>query len=779
MDNLTSQLKRAAREYPPLLWALRSKQLYFADRISLSIEERLTLMFAMLAFRSGSNLVIEHPRPNPRLAMAATAGLLLADFAARHGTRQNMIRDDLLFVTRQVGLALADLSEIKIERVDIPDVWEVIRASSAPLVRGHGRPRLLVSSPRPGFLLPYQGSVGAVVVDASHPLTLERLPDILTDPVVSSAPHKIVIIPLGFSSQADYLSNWPTWCWSIPNINTDYETANSQGHTCIWQRDFLVCTDDETDKHLAKAREKLVLLSRGVGQSIPYSLLSAWGLYNRLASLPVSLGIYEEHATNHPRATTLRRKLDNLRREIPPQYVSDKYSVIWASEWHPLVESLSATYEALKGGEPAKFWAIASVVEEYISDGFSTPLIIVCPTEIEGNLLIKELSYVCTDLSKHLHPEALSVTTPRALAGHPDFFDSQILSVGSFTSRWRFLHALLRTAKVTLYPHEIESEKAHVSWIIHQIREKTSWNAQTEAFADLGIQSSESSSPASIPSLVFSNLEVDFHIDMPVNAVRQKATLSENKPLDEILVPSWAWDAEDITYVPPISIAQSHHTDHETDTDAIELIIYLNDDKRLFTSRDQVFDVYRRITDEIEERMAEQLMPGDILLLIHDSNYSRLFDRIVEALEARPEYALLSIWLSLWETAKSSALESCNSSFSHLHDTIIKCGVSITEQAVRSWFSGTMAPRDDEILFRLLDISGNQAAIAHKAEIRATLGHIRGARRQLGRQMRQFIKSAATADDPKGLINSPIDLAVEDVLAAAQSVVVEKIEFVS
>jgi hypothetical protein len=130
----------------------------------------------------------------------------------------------------------------------------------------------------------------------------------------------------------------------------------------------------------------------------------------------------------------------------------------------------------------------------------------------------------------------------------------------------------------------------------------------------------------------------------------------------------------------------------------------------------------------------------------------------------------------LWEIAKSSALSNCNEDYCRLQQKLLEGNHTITEQAVRSWFTGIMGPRDEKQVYQIIDISENMAAITHKKEIRRALGHIRGMRRKVGRRIKHLVKQVAVAEEPMQLLDDAIDLAVEDVLAASRQVVIKQIE---
>ncbi|MCA1565731.1 MAG: hypothetical protein LC803_08860 [Acidobacteria bacterium] len=777
----SSWIERAAEDYAPLAWTLQAKRIRFADNIPLQADERITLGLAMMAVRSQVRIAFEHPFPSARMALAAATGALLADHISPFPG--DMIRGELVVVTRQTGLALQDLRDIRVEGVDIfHDVWKVDRASNAEPSAGRGRPKVYVAPPRPGNMFPSTIRTGAVVIDASHPLTLERLSDLLADPVIAQAPIQIVIMPLAYEFGSVSFTGWLRWDWDFQSISSAkslWDGGDDQLHPCVWRRKLLVCYSDETDNALERVRLKLNALSRTVASRPPLPLLQAWGLYHRLSNLTVPLGIYEQHASNHYYTKPLKEHINDLSSVRPGDDKRGAVGAMFSSEWRPLVDCLVAAYESLKGGEPAKFWGVATAVEEYAQGNFQRPLVITCPTELEGKILVRELTHICTDLHKHLHPGGLTVATNRSVAYQNWLRAGNILMTGPQTTRWRFLDAAMQTGSVLVYPHEIAIERAIVQAVLDRIVLNSSEQVRLKVLKTLGVVN-QTAEVVSDEASVGATLEVE-SVDITGKSSQRLPTAVS---AESLFSPGWVWDVDEPTFVPPLSMSsdrrQSSRPFNVVDAHGSGVCVVLKGGETLTVSRGYIFDVYRRVTDEIDEREAERLESGDVLILIDDSQHVRLFDRIVEALEmSHPDYASLGVWLSIWELAKTSALSSCNASYTCLYQRLVDMGASISEGAVRSWFIGTMGPQDEENVYRLIEISGDKAAITHKVQVRTALGHIRGMRRKYGRLIRALVRQAAVTDQPEQLLGDTLNIAIEDVLAAAKLVAVERVELIN
>jgi len=761
-------LNEEAKNCPPLLWVLNSTQFNLADGVPLSLEERLSAALSILAIQGNQNLIIEHPNADSRLTVISTIGLLVANFAQSHIGRK-LIKNDVVLITRRVGQARSELEGVKLERTNLTEIWQIEKSQSAAQAKDHQRPRLLISTPRPGNIINYSNENGVLIIDGSHPLTRERLADLLADDCFSNS-LKILILPLGYSTEFN-TSKWPRWRWYTDRTTylvTPRSIEIESENFILPQQQFLICEDSQLDEQLADVRSRLSRLSHLVGTSPPVELLQAWGIYNRLASLSVPLGQYEDYSLRHPFAIPIKNRIKHLA-ESEIRARNSQSQIAMESQWRSLLEAISAVYENLKGDIPSKFWGLANLVEESINNGFTKPLTLVCPTQIEGNLLLRHLDSVCTNVANYLHPNALKITTPKQLASHPEWQQGSVATSSVYSWKWRFLNLTLFNQTRVLYPHEIEVEQAVIRHLANEVNESATDDSRVDIINILlgrKVANPQKRDADAIYQVVVNISGID---SLPP---RKPARTLETT---DLLSPTWAWDAEDITFVPPIINGDSNPSYRLIKAGSSEwLRVLFTNGKRIEVPADHTFDVLRRVTGEIEECSATALVPGDNIVLVSDGKYSRLFERIVEALEADPKYALLSVWLNLWEMAKGEALEVSDNRYSTLHRLLRDRGIKITEQAIRTWYSGVMAPRSEEAIYAMIGISGNKAAIAHQVELRSALGHIRGMRRQIGRKIRQMIRNVATGDEIKSA-RTLEDFAIEDVIAASERVVVENI----
>lgn len=769
-------LRAIAPTFPPVDWLLNSNRISFAQEVDLREEERLTFALAMLLGKK--KLIIEMPNPSTRLAAGVAAGLFVSDLIARELHHRRLLIGDMLFVTRHIGVGVQTLAEVSLEKMALTDIWQVKSASEAVPVRGRGTPRLFVSPPSKERLLPNGIRLAAAVVDASHPLTLERLDTLLNDPSVVAADTIVLITPLGYDYSSYTDDSWLRWTWdweTIKQLNGSERVANEEAVKTCWHRTLLVCDDPELDGALGKVRAKLGLLSKHVNHP-PGELLRAWGVYHRLTNLAVPLGEFEEAAYHHHYARPVRQTIESLQNSHPSIHASTAGQAIWASEWPSVVELLGEAYECLKGDWPAKLWALAYLLEEHVQTNFQSPLLMIISTDVEASILLRNLRHVQEDLPRYLHPDALSIIRPRAFAEgrDPTFGTSTPVLPGPFTSRWRYLNGAILQASLLAYPHQIGLAQREIETVVGDILSRASEETQLETLLQIRATKEISTKAPMLGDAT--EEDVDSSVVMEIRVVEN---IPDRKPLEVDvsmeLSPNWAWDEDDVTFVPPLQLGRQ-----ESDTlSAIHeglITLLLSDNTYVITPPDQTFDVFRFVTEELVEVSAAHIEEGDLLVIVDDGNYANLFERSVEALETtNPQYARLSTWLSLWELVKEDALQACNGSYSELHQELTRRDISITEQAVRSWYAEIMAPRDTEAVFAMIDLSGIKAAKSHERQIRDAIGHIRGMRRAIGRRIQRLIKQAAVEPKIANRFASTIDLAVEDVLSAVKYVTVQHV----
>lgn len=299
MSSWICRVQREATKDELLKWILRPHAIRFASSERLSPEELVTIVLSVQSTRKSIDLLIQSPFTSSNLAIASTAGILLADFT-RRAKGGALVRGDLLLVTRQVGRGVSDLTDVRFSTVDLKDVWQVQSSAHVRNKQIGQRPNVIVVPPQLNKMSDLDRKVDTVIIDATHPLSLERLEEVLAIPVVNEARRRVVVVPLGYHPAfAD--SEWATWTWDFETVNECRQELSGMPADWEdqWSRRFLVCRDDKTDHLLHSARQELVRLGRSSGYHPSALLRSAWGILNRLSSLAVPLGIFEDAAHLH------------------------------------------------------------------------------------------------------------------------------------------------------------------------------------------------------------------------------------------------------------------------------------------------------------------------------------------------------------------------------------------------------------------------------------------------------------------------------------------------
>lgn len=771
----TEWVQGAARSDRVLDWILRTRKLVSGDRPPFPADARMTLALALLATRQSAILVIEHPAPTVDLTIAATTGMLLADELSRHIGGPGRIPRDVLVITRQSGATIQAIQTTRLEYgIKIPTLWRVIPTRNALRPDGRGRPIVYVAPPTPGSLAPIPLRPGAIVLDATHPQTLERLEALLSDSMVAPASILVVILPLAASRPAA-LAGAPTWVWDPESIQAacrSWDVPNKPTAPIHWHRQIFVCPDDRVDPILAHVRTLLVALSAHIRGAPPLAVLQAWRLYYRLAHMAAPLSQIEEHAQRRAYARPIRDHLAALVADRPQDRSTGALGVLLASEWPPVLHELQEAYEHLLGSEPAKFWGLAHLVEEHIQAGFPRPLVIACSTEIERDVLLRELSMVCMQLHHHLHPEGLIMSTLRPLAYHPLLHHYPIILPGPLSSRWLFLDAVLRETTVLAYPFEVVPSQNALYRALDRLSTTTGLEARHATLKRLMLPTLPHLPDAVPRQPMTAVIEVQDTFHQPARRLVRPST-----PVTFDL-PVWDWGSTDEPISIPLAPARGAGGGERGAMETGPLVrVWLQGESHVLSMPEgHMVDVYRPAVDRLEVREVERVQPGDILLLINDDEQASLFERIVEALESQPAFATIRLWVTLWNLAKLAALQACDKSYAELHRRLLQAGADIALPTVRSWYERTMAPQEEENIYRLIAIANDPAASAHQREIRGALGHVRGTRRHIGRRIGELLRQVATAREPERFMQQDLDLAVEDVLAAIRRSVVERVE---
>ena len=188
-------------------------------------------------------------------------------------------------------------------------------------------------------------------------------------------------------------------------VGRDDKEPHEVGARFVW-----VCDSDvEAAEALAKLYDQLVAALRA-SAGIPYPGLSlCWSIYDRLRQLTVPLAQLEQAASD-TWAGSLRERLEALNQ------INGHGNVGWETTWPGLVDAVKETYHTLlKREETAKFWAIASRLEKFVTSK-NDRLRVVVTSRKEGELLRQLLSQLINGFDQAMAGGRLEIVTGAAEA---------------------------------------------------------------------------------------------------------------------------------------------------------------------------------------------------------------------------------------------------------------------------------------------------------------------------------------------------------------------------
>lgn len=740
------------------------------------VSAAMVVRAALCAKAADETLLFLVPGGTASTARYVTAGLLAGDYAHAHGQGhlppeeiRPLLKGSALLVTPAASECQSELEELRLGSQRLGDIWEVL-----PLSRYVSR-----SSPKPALLLANPGwaqsgmtarRFATVVIDATHPRTLSRLPDLLNAAEATSSLRIIVAPPLaeallgklGVPSRAD------AWLWDEQAIAEAEEAVDGQPRPTVIPspRTLWLCdSDQEANDALSEAYQCLAEATRqSAGRSYP-GLRLAWSITNRLRQSTVPL-TQLDHAAASTWAGGIGRAVAAL------ASVSGHGEALWDATWPRVRGSVEVAYRVLlQRDESAKFWSLASRLEALLRDPEKSCRIVV-PTVTDGELLAKSLETVVDGLSHAIAEGRLEVLTQaqeaRAIAeGH----QAHALLLGARPSYARYLDVFARhPIDEFLYPFEFVVEQAGLRHL-YESASKLDGSARMTLLSKLGLRDpkpSLSRAPNAQAPIVLK--QANGHPITLATASKVEATLD----LDAIA--AWSEPAE------------------QTERDAIEATASLSarnstvvevsfvDGRQSRYYEGQSVDVYFTQSDQIQREPVTALQPGWQVILFVDGEYDSLFNRLAEAIAQRlPRRERAS--LELWEKAKSHLLAK-HESKKALYRELSAAGLTSGYDVFTCWFregeDAVMAPQQyDEfaIVAKATSVFPDETMLRDVFE---SVKHARGRNRSAGRKLTAFLRAIVSRDGYLDALESArrFDAALADVCAAVDVLEVASIQIV-
>lgn len=654
--------------------------------------------------RSRRLILMDSARPSP-LPQALAVGLLVADFAHRVTCNSPYLKGNLLIVTRQVGQLRESLREFRLGEAgdSLERFWE-IRTLSRYQPPG-SQPAIYLANP--GW--PLEHPFAAVIVDATDPRALACL----EDPPFSH--YLAVTPPLDEATLARMDASAVLWDktakeWVAREFNgREHPEHPASSPPYRWVE---VIEDAGLDKVLWAAYQQLAEAQATFGGFFP--LRQAWGLFHQMRTLSVPLYRLESLRKDGGRLT-LRDRLASLESEAPSHTVQRLL-------WQRVLDRLSEAYEALHQRDlPPKFYALVEWLEQRNVEQRSCW--VVATTRTEATLL----QSLCMAVSpKQLFmgfggsAEVLwnNEEERRVAQG----LGSERLLLGYRSASQRYLDLGSAKIAVLAYPFEARIEnylyEQRQRWLEHLV------TARGQILHSLGLK------PPSPPDLPAARLEFSLRaaVVQPLNALTEEAPQLDLHALAE-------YQAN------PRTVGKRSPT-------AEEMEVELEGGLILYLPRTRLVTLFVPGQGHFE-KPAQQLQPGDRMIILVDGVYDDLFERISEALQplVRVEERL---YLELWEAAKR-ALQAQYPNLAELHRELARRGLERDPTTVRSWFTEgrTLAPQQYNDFLLLTGIMGLPETLKHPKLWQAIENH-RTRHRQLGRLLHRVLESIVSGSGYEG-----------------------------
>ncbi len=727
------------------------------------ISGALCVRAALLSRAAEQTLVFAVPEATAHVARQITAALLVGDHAHAHGAGElpveevrRLLRGDVLLVSQAVSETKSVLDELPIGTYQrLKDCWDVVLASRYSAGLKTDKPRLLVANP--GWMAKSAAGrrFGAVVIDASHPRTLEQLPDLLRTARGCTSLRVVVAPPV----QEPTLRKWgcapdSVWLWD-PNsqaeaaLAAEVATADSPR---VGERKLWVCdSDSEAAESLARLYRSLCAAAKAAAGGYYPGLQQAWSIYNRLRQLVVPLAHFEQAAAG-TWAGNLRARVDDL------SAVAGHGSVAWETTWPQVLEAVLAAYDTLlKREETTKFWAMASTLEKFIS-GKEPLLRVVVQSEAEADLMTPLLGHVVDGFAEALAAGRLEVVTASQ--------EARLVAEGQAAptvllgprSKNRYLDAFpTRNVDVLVYPHEVGVERGQLAklyepWVV------ANDESRTKLLAPFGLRPVPQANRANVASVAapapIQILRADGH--EVAEAVRSSTT--------------WEIDLDALAGAGDAPSLGSQSSGPTQAGDTVE-VVFTNGASTTYYSTQNV-DVFFPATQTLQRYAPQQLQAGWKVVTFVDGRYDTLFDRLREIVAARrPLKERLE--LELWDAVKRK-MAAAHPNKRQLHQKLVQHGLKTGYETFTSWLregdEEVVAPRHFEEFEILAAESG---AFSTPERLRATFNAVqreRGANRAAGRTLKNFLRAVVSGDGYDEALNSArtLDAALGDVLHAVE-----------
>lgn len=763
------------------------------QRFSPSVIERASGVLASHLSRyigrgEKSRLIFVLPNATQNLARFLAVNLLLADFVKRQEGSGPLLSGDLLLVTQHIRNCVNILRDVALrhrsEQLAITKFWPIhVLSQYAPAPDSN--PRVFVANPGWSSTLGGRQAFGSVVIDVSHPRTSDHLEALLKQPSIASSPIQILVIPpweqdrINRLAEEDRLSDL-IWAWDPAAVEAMDELLAAQRivPSAVQSERYIWLSDDpEVDDRLTELHSLLVGAMKAGKGHVPGGVLGAWGTYHKLRQLCVPLVSLEEERREAYQTLTIRERIDELK-DQPPEARGPIGSYLDA-RWPRIVSELDTVYEILlRRKEPAKFYTLASVVDEFIESRLPLDTLrIVAPSVHEGNMVATLLGDLVSGWPEALQSGAVSITSikeePRLIA---EGSLQQTVLLGFRTSDTRYLDVYPGVPiHVIAYAYEAEvddriQQRIHAS--IENLQEDAPRTVVLKQLQlPIGTSAEKDGQQDGIPRTKRTQTKRRFVIQ-PRPGKRRFLDDDVVDPLSVQKIVGQDWFEE-------ITVSSSNQAQQENRRSVEYCEVVTSGDRYCFPIG-RLMDVFRPATEQKERIAAAALEPGMLIVVLVDDPYEDLFQRTLEAIREQRDLSA-QVALTLWDHAKPAALTKYGGNRMRLHRALESQGLSVDYAAVVGWYrtgeEEILAPQrreDFEILARASGLYSDPTRVAATFNC---IQHERTVRRTCGRKLSNLLSHLAAGKNYELALKSAdvIGTAVEQVAAAVSLQEVESV----
>jgi hypothetical protein len=756
------------------------------QRLSPSVIERASGVLASrlpryLGKGEKSRLIFVLPSATQSLGRFLAVSLLLADFVKCQDGQSPLLGGDVLLVTQHIRNCVNLLRDVALrhrsEKLAITKFWpiEVLSQYAPPK---DSKPRVFVANPGWSSVLGQRQAFGSVVIDVSHPRTSDHLEALLKQPSIALAPIQILVIPPWEHERIEALAEKgrPSdliWAWDPAAVEAIEELLGTKplappirpAERFVWLSD-----DPEVEDYLVELHTLLVGAMKAGNGHVPSAVLGAWGTYHKLRQLSVPLVALEEERRDAYQTLTIQERIQGLEDE-PPEGRGAIGSYL-DSRWPRIITTLKTLYDIfLRRKEPAKFYTLASVVEDFLEmRSPSDTLRIVAPTAHEGNMVAGLLGEIVGAWPGAVQSGAVLLTTikeePRLIA--EGSLQPTVL-LGFRTSETRYLDVYPGVpVHLVAYPYEAEvddkiQQRIHTS--IESLQENGPRTVVLRLLQFPVSSASETESKQGQDGLPKSK-RPETRRRFEVQPRLQRRRFLDDEPLEPLnlqKIIGQKWFEE---------INVSGQTQGDRGRRSLEYceITDTSGDRYRFPLGRLVY-VFRPATEQKERIPAGELEPGMLMVRLVDDPYEDIFQRLLEAIrEELDDGAKLA--LTVWDHAKPAALTKYGGSRMKLHRSLEANGLSVEYQAVVGWYRtgekeiiAPLSRQDFEILARTSGLYSDPTLISATFNC---IRHERTVRRTCGRKLSSLLSHLAAGKHYDVALKSAdaIGTALEQVAAA-------------